>query len=226
MSTNLARRSTSPIGAAARSSCRAVTSTDLTADHFVLDQIVGSDDSDDTLQGGTSDDTMTGGTGADTFVFAANHGADTITDFTDGDDTIDLSAFSDITDFDDISGKITQDGDRHRDRSQRTSAGGTITLEGLHVDRPHDRRLRLLARISARLAPSDRIEASEKARDDLVHGLMRLQVDRVPRPSGYARTFAPGNASAIGCARDRWGSARPPRRESPVPGRLRSRGGR
>ena len=95
----------------------------------MLDQIVGSDDSDDTLQGGTSDDTMTGGTGADTFVFAANHGADTITDFTDGDDTIDLSAFSDIADFDDISGKITQDGD-DTVIDLADFGGGTITLEG------------------------------------------------------------------------------------------------
>ena len=36
----------------------------LTEDMFELDRIVGDDDSDDTLQGGTSDDTMTGGTGA------------------------------------------------------------------------------------------------------------------------------------------------------------------
>ena len=106
-----------------------VTSINLTADNFVLDQIVGTDDSDDTLQGGTSDDTMTGGTGADTFVFAENHGADTITDFTDGDDTIDLSAFADITDFDDISRKITQDGtDTVIDLED--FGGGTITLEG------------------------------------------------------------------------------------------------
>ena len=103
--------------------------SDLTADHFVLDQIVGSDDSDDTLQGGTSDDTMTGGTGADTFVFASNHGSDTITDFTDGDDTIDLSAFSGITGFTDLDGKISQSGsDTVIDLTD--FGGGTITLEG------------------------------------------------------------------------------------------------
>ena len=53
----------------------------VTEDMFVLDRIVGSDDSDDTLQGGTDDDTMTGGTGADTFVFDETSGDDTITDF-------------------------------------------------------------------------------------------------------------------------------------------------
>ena len=108
---------------------RGVTSTDLTADHFVLDQIVGTDDSDDTLQGGTSDDTMTGGTGSDTFVFNEKSGNDTITDFTDGDDTIDLSAFSGITGFTDLDGKISQSGsDTVIDLTD--FGGGTITLEG------------------------------------------------------------------------------------------------
>ena len=108
---------------------RGVTSTDLTAEHFELDRIVGSDDTDDTLQGGTSDDTMTGGTGADTFVFASNHGHDTITDFTDGEDTIDLSAFSGIAGFTDLNGKIWQgDADTVIDLSE--FGGGTITLQG------------------------------------------------------------------------------------------------
>ena len=67
---------------------------DVTADMFYLDTIVGSDGSDDVLQGGTSDDTMTGGTGADTFVFDEDSGNDTITDFstTEGD-KIDLTDF-------------------------------------------------------------------------------------------------------------------------------------
>ncbi len=37
----------------------------------------------DTLNGGADDDMLTGGAGADTFVFGANGGADTITDFND-----------------------------------------------------------------------------------------------------------------------------------------------
>ena len=108
---------------------KGVTSTDLTANHFELDRIVGADDSDDTLQGGTSDDTMTGGTGSDTFVFNEKSGDDTITDFTDGDDTIDLSAFDDITAFTDLDGKIAQSGsDTVIDLGD--FGGGTITLEG------------------------------------------------------------------------------------------------
>lgn len=48
---------------------------------------LGGGDGDDTLIGGLGDDSLTGGSGADTFVFSANHGSDTITDFTasDGD---------------------------------------------------------------------------------------------------------------------------------------------
>ena len=96
----------------------------LTEDMFVLDQIVGDDDSDDVLQGGTSDDTMTGGTGADTFVFASGHGSDTITDFTDGEDTIDLSAFTSITGFSDLT--VAQNGNN---TVITIPGGGTVTLQ-------------------------------------------------------------------------------------------------
>ena len=98
--------------------------SDLTEDMFVLDQIVGDDDSDDVLQGGTSDDTMTGGTGDDTFVFASGHGSDTITDFTDGEDTIDLSAFTGITAFSDLT--VAQNG---TDTVITIPGGSTITLQ-------------------------------------------------------------------------------------------------
>lgn len=47
----------------------------------------------DTLSGGKGDDELVGGGGADVFVFAANDGHDTITDFKDGTDKLDLSAF-------------------------------------------------------------------------------------------------------------------------------------
>ena len=63
----------------------------------------------DTITGGTGDDTLTGGAGADTFVFASGDGNDTITDFENGTDTIDLSAITAITVFSDLT--ITQDGD-------------------------------------------------------------------------------------------------------------------
>ena len=49
-------------------------------------------DDDDLIDGGAGDDAMTGGRGADTFVFAANSGADKITDFDySSGDVIDLS---------------------------------------------------------------------------------------------------------------------------------------
>ena len=72
------------------------------------DWLVGGEGAD-TITGGTGDDTLTGGAGADTFVFASGDGNDTITDFENGTDTIDLSAITAITVFSDLT--ITQVGD-------------------------------------------------------------------------------------------------------------------
>ena len=47
----------------------------------------------DDLYGGTGDDTLLGGGGADTFFLREGEGVDTITDFQDGTDLIDVSAF-------------------------------------------------------------------------------------------------------------------------------------
>ena len=82
----------------------------------------------DTLTGGAGDDTMSGGTGNDTFVFGADHGNDTIKDFTDGEDLIDLSALVDIVSFDDLT--ITQDGE-NTVIDLTSHGGGKITLEGV-----------------------------------------------------------------------------------------------
>ena len=84
----------------------------------------------DRLYGGEGDDTIHGGYDDDTFVFAAGHGNDTIQDFTDGEDSIDLTQITGITAFDDLT--ITADG---------TTAvidltdygGGTIRLENIDV---------------------------------------------------------------------------------------------
>ena len=62
------------------------------------DDVLMGEEGDDTLDGGADNDVLYGGSGDDTFVFLAGHGTDTILDFTDGDDRIDLSALTDITD--------------------------------------------------------------------------------------------------------------------------------
>ena len=107
-----------------------ITSTDLTADMFILDDFVGTS-GDDTIEGGTTDDTLTGGDGADTFVFDHYSGRDTITDFTVDTDKIDLSAFTGITSLDDLdywqSGGDTL-------IYLRWDGGGTIRLEGVTPD--------------------------------------------------------------------------------------------
>ena len=88
------------------------------------------EEGDDTLDGGADDDVLYGGSGEDTFVFQASHGTDTILDFTDGDDTIDLSALTDITGFSDLT--ITQDGTTAViDLSSQ--GGGTIRLDDTAV---------------------------------------------------------------------------------------------
>ena len=50
------------------------------------------DGNNNTLTGGHGNDMLTGGLGNDTFVFATGDGHDTITDFTVGQDKIDLTA--------------------------------------------------------------------------------------------------------------------------------------
>ena len=54
------------------------------------------------LDGGDGDDTLTGGADADVFVFADDDGADFVTDFENGSDTIDLSAVDDVSRFRDL----------------------------------------------------------------------------------------------------------------------------
>ncbi len=114
-----------------------VTPDDLDADDFIFyqDEYTGTA-SAETLTGGAGDDTITGLGGADTltgnegydtFVFGSGHGADTVTDFTDGVDLIDLTAFTGITQFSDLT--ATQNGnDVVIDLSGQTG-GGSITLQ-------------------------------------------------------------------------------------------------
>ena len=110
-----------------------VSESDLGADHFVFYRNEGDDgdnrllgaSGDDTLTGGAGDDTLTGYGGDDTFVFGPDHGDDTITDFNECADAIDLTAFSTITGMADLT--ITTDGhDALIDLSDH--GGGTIRL--------------------------------------------------------------------------------------------------
>ena len=63
----------------------------------------------DRLDGGTGNDRLAGGPGADVFVFAPGNGADTITDFANGQDRIDLTAF-DLSGYDDLTVTSSTDG--------------------------------------------------------------------------------------------------------------------
>ena len=103
------------------------------------DEIYGGE-GDDTLDGGAGDDeiygeggddTLTGGEGADTFVIAAGSGNDTITDFTNGEDVIDLIEMPGVSGFGDLT--ITQDGeDVVIDLSEHGE--GSIRLVGMNLE--------------------------------------------------------------------------------------------
>ncbi|MCP9480757.1 hypothetical protein NNA36_02150 [Shimia sp. CNT1-13L.2] len=80
----------------------------------------------DTLNGGAGADTLTGGEAADTFVFTADGATDTITDFEDGTDLIDLDVgFGSLTIADVAPGEV------HITHSGETlivmDSGGTLT---------------------------------------------------------------------------------------------------
>ena len=106
---------------------------DLDADDFVFydPTRTGTDDAD-TLASWAGDDIFTGLGGDDTFVFAPSHGTDTITDFTDGEDLIDLSAFTGIAGFGDLT--VKQQGDDVKIDLSGQTRGGTITLQNFDLD--------------------------------------------------------------------------------------------
>ena len=82
----------------------------------------------DRLHGGPDNDTLAGGAGADTFVFAPGGGDDTVPDFRQGEDTIDLSAFEDIRSVADL---VLQQEDNHLVIDLADHGGGTVTLQGI-----------------------------------------------------------------------------------------------
>ena len=102
------------------------------------DDSIGGNEGNDTIDGGAGedlifgsagDDSLTGGadTDTDTFAFSEGHGNDTITDFTDAEDTIDLSALTDITQFSDLTITSGNDGVTI---DLTGKGGGTILLAG------------------------------------------------------------------------------------------------
>lgn len=90
--------------------------------HNTLNGMAGMDE----LNGGRGNDVLTGGADADLFVFLAKAGRDVITDFTDGADKIDLKDYKGIGSFDDLEGRIDQDG---ADTVITLKNGDKITLD-------------------------------------------------------------------------------------------------
>ena len=86
---------------------------------------------EDWLVGAEGDDVLEGGADADRFVVGPDHGTDTITDFSDGEDLIDLSALAGIAGFDDL--QITAD-ETAAVIDLTSHGGGVLRLEDASVD--------------------------------------------------------------------------------------------
>ena len=111
-----------------------VSTSDLDAANFVFSTTGGSGNDtidggagDDIIDGGAGDDSLTGGADADTFVFQAGHGNDTIADFTDGEDIIDVSSLG-ITGISSLTFSTNADNDLVINTGE---GNGTIVLEGV-----------------------------------------------------------------------------------------------
>ena len=88
---------------------------------------------DDILTGGVGDDTLIGGTGADTFVFfGSEYGNDLISDFTAGEDKIDLSAIAEFVDLDAVKQVAADDGKGNVVIT--TGDDQTITIAGVEAE--------------------------------------------------------------------------------------------
>ena len=83
---------------------------------------------DDILIGGVSDDEMTGAGGSDVFVFSEGGGADTVKDYADGSDLVDLHDFAGLNSIGDLT--ISQQGAH---AYIDLGGGDSITLENLSV---------------------------------------------------------------------------------------------
>lgn len=100
----------------------------ITGGSALIDILVGGE-GDDTIDGGAGTNYVHGGEGDDTFVIQSGQTLTTIYDFTDGDDTIDLSNIG-ITEFSDLT--ITADGD-DAVIDLSSQGAGTVRLENVDV---------------------------------------------------------------------------------------------
>ena len=93
------------------------------------DMLVGNNEAN-RLYGSFGNNTLEGGAGADRFIFDFISNNETILDFTDNEDLIDLTVFWNISGFDDLT--ITSDSDGVT-IDLRAYRGGTILLEGFDI---------------------------------------------------------------------------------------------
>ena len=82
---------------------------------------------DDVLGGDAGRDNLSGHTGADRFVYATGDGTDTVLDFTQDVDRIDLSGTG-VAGFGELGGRVSQDGD---DAVIDFGGGNVLTLRGI-----------------------------------------------------------------------------------------------
>lgn len=97
------------------------------------DDVLFGGDGDDRINGGSGDDIMSGGQGDDRFIFEAGWGHDTITDFANGSEKIDLRGIAGIDEVDDLTITDVAGG------VLISFNGSTIKLDGLQasdIDRP------------------------------------------------------------------------------------------
>lgn len=91
----------------------------------------------DTLSGGKGDDVLKGNSGSDIFVFAADHGDDTISDFdaTSNGERIDFSGLSSLNSISEVRAAATQTGD---DVLIQTDDGSSVLLENVQYGDLHN----------------------------------------------------------------------------------------
>ena len=94
------------------------------------DDVLVGDNKANRLTGWAGNDELEGGEGADHFIFSYGSKNDTILDFTDNEDLIDLTGFRNISGFDDLT--ITSDSDGVT-IDLRAYRGGTILLEDFDI---------------------------------------------------------------------------------------------